>query len=76
MPRSLQIRNVPEDVHTMLKVRAAQAGLSLSDYLLKELQAIARRPTVDELIARIRGREGTPALDSARAVRAERESRR
>jgi plasmid stability protein len=77
MATTLQIRNVPTTLHRTLKVRAAQAGMSLSEYLLQELEVIARRPTIDELIERIRGRGViTRKLDSARAVRAERESRR
>lgn len=77
MAQTLQIRNVPPDVHRTLKVRAAQAGMTLSDYLLRELTAVARRPTLAEIVARIRSRPAArAALDSARAVRAEREARR
>jgi len=52
----IQIRNVPEDVHRTLKVRAAAEGTSLSDYVLRELTRVARAPTPDELDARIRER--------------------
>jgi plasmid stability protein len=54
----IQIRNVPEDVHRMLKARAALAGTSLSDYLLREITRVAEAPTPEELDARIRAREG------------------
>ncbi len=53
----IQIRNVPDDVHRVFKVRAAQAGMSLSDYLRRELIHIAETPTLDELMARIKQRE-------------------
>jgi plasmid stability protein len=77
MAQTLQIRNVPQDVHRTLKVRAAQAGMSLSEYLLREMIAVARRPTLEEIVARIRSRPpARAALDSARAVRAEREAHR
>lgn len=77
MASALQIRNIPTDVHRMLKSRAAQAGMSLSDYVLVELTALARRPTLDELVRRIETRAPvTRKVDSARAVRAEREARR
>jgi plasmid stability protein len=77
MAKTLQIRNVPAEVHRVLKVRAAQAGMSLSEFLLQELAAVARRPTLDELLERIARREPVgKRLDSAQAVRAERESRR
>jgi plasmid stability protein len=50
----LQIRNVPGDVHRTLKIRAAKAGMSLSEYLLKEIERSARRPTVEEWVERVR----------------------
>lgn len=52
----IQIRNVPEDVHRTLKARAAAAGSSLSDYVLREVTRTARSPTPEELDARIRDR--------------------
>jgi hypothetical protein len=56
MTRMIQIRNVPEPVHRTLKSRAAQAGMTLSDYLLVEVQEIADLPTIAELTRRIRQR--------------------
>jgi plasmid stability protein len=71
----VQIRNVPEALHRKLKVRAAEAGQTLSDYLLTELERLAARPTRDEMLARIHSRKRvrlkTPA---AVVIRAERES--
>ena len=77
MSKMVQIRNVPDALHRKLKVRAAHSGQTLSDYLLAEITHIVERPTPEELIARIRSRP-RPAgrIDSARAVRAEREGRR
>jgi len=43
---SIQIRNIPEQLHRQLKVRAAQAGQTLSDYVLDELRVAADRPTM------------------------------
>ncbi len=54
----IQIRNVPDDVHRTLKERAAQEGVSLSDYLLREFTARARIPTPEELEERLRDRRG------------------
>jgi hypothetical protein len=48
MASLIQIRNVPEELHRDLKVRAAQVGMTLSDYLLDELRALAVRPTMHE----------------------------
>jgi plasmid stability protein len=53
----LQIRHVPEDVHRELKVRAAHAGTSLSEYVLAELIRVTSRPTLDELRDRVLARD-------------------
>ena len=52
MSSMIQIRNVPEELHRDLKVRAARTGMTLSDYLLAELRALAVRPTMREWLAR------------------------
>ena len=76
MSKMIQIRNVPDDVHRRLKARAALDGVSLSDYLLREVEQLALRPTVTELWERIHGR-GPVCLEesAADAVRAERDAR-
>ncbi len=56
MGKLVQVRDVPEQVHRTLKARAAQAGISLSDYLRGELALSASRPTPDEVLRRLRGR--------------------
>ena len=72
----IQIRNVPDALHRRLKSRAALAGMSLSEYLLSEIRQVAERPTIDELRARLESRSAiTLSLDSAEAVRAERDGR-
>jgi len=77
MSKMIQIKNVPEGVHRTLKARAAHAGMTLSDYLLKELSDIAARPTLDEVLTRLKTRGPIDRrFDSAAAVRSERESRR
>ena len=45
---TIQVRNVPEDLHHQLKARAAGQGRSLSDYVLDELRVAANRPTMGE----------------------------
>ncbi len=72
----VQVRNVPDQIHRTLKARAAQAGLSLSDYILAELRRVAERPTREELLARLARRQPVHLKESAaRALRRERESR-
>jgi antitoxin FitA len=70
----IQIRNVPEDVHRTLKSRAALQGLSLSDFVLREVTRVARTPTPGELDERIRGRR--PAGVSTEDILAARDSGR
>ncbi len=72
----VQIRNVPSELHRRLKARAALAGMTLSDYLLREIRRVAERPSVEELRARLRERPtARPSVSPARAVRAERDAR-
>lgn len=52
----VQIRDVPDDVHRMLKARAAMSGVSLSEYLRGVLTRAVARPTPAELAARIEAR--------------------
>ena len=75
MSKMVQIRNVPEALHRKLKVRAADAGQTLSDYLLAELERLAARPTRDEMLTRLHGRKRvTLKTPAAVVVREERES--
>lgn len=53
MAKMIQIRNVPDELHRTLKVRAAQAGMTLSDYLLSEIEQIAEKPTLSEMMKRL-----------------------
>jgi hypothetical protein len=74
MSTMIQIRDVPETLHRLLKSRAALAGVSLSGYLLDEMRRIASQPTLAELRARMAQRSSVePAVPPAEAVRAERD---
>lgn len=64
MSSMIQIRNVPEELHRRLKARAAMAGMSLSDYLLKEIREVAERPTREELRARLASRSRVEPTES------------
>ncbi len=77
MSKLIQIKNVPDAVHRTLKSRAAEAGMTLSDYLLKEIEGVASRPTLDEVLASLKARGPIDKpFDSASAVRRERDSRK
>jgi plasmid stability protein len=72
----VQIRNMPSDLHRQLKARAALEGLSLSQYLLREVRKAVERPTLEEIKQRLAGRAPVPPRTApAAAVRAAREGR-
>jgi plasmid stability protein len=76
MTKMIQIRHVPDALHRRLRARAALAGMSLSDYLQLELQAVAERLTPSELRERLASLEPARVRERpASAVRAERDSR-
>jgi plasmid stability protein len=76
MSKMIQLRHVPDDLHRRLKARAALEGLSLSDYLIREIGRVAERPTPAELKSILAQRTRvTPRVPPAKAVRAERERR-
>jgi plasmid stability protein len=53
MTKMIQIRNVPDELHRKLKVRAAQEGMTLSDYLLSEIESVAKKPTMREWLEKV-----------------------
>jgi antitoxin FitA len=75
--RTLHIRHVPEDVHTVLRRRAASAGKSMQEYLLGLLIEQARQPTLPEMLERLGGRSGgrLRLREAAEQIRAERDAR-
>lgn len=73
MSKMIQIRNVPDGTHRALKTRAAQTGMTLSDYLLTEIEQVAGLPSVEELTERIRKRgPARPRQSSAEVIRRQR----
>jgi antitoxin FitA len=72
----VQIRNVPVDFHRRLKARAATEGMSMSDYVLREVGKALDRPTRAEVLERLAARPSRRVKPSAAAlVRAERDGR-
>ena len=70
MPKSIQLRNVPDELHKELKARASLAGMSLAAYLISLLERIVEQPTVEELRTRLAGRKPVrPGFEIAEAVR-------
>jgi plasmid stability protein len=76
MPKMIQLRHVPDELHRKLKARAALEGLSLSDYLIREARRSAEKPTLEEILQRLARRAPiVPSVPPARVIRAERERR-
>jgi len=72
----VQIRSVPIDLHRRLKARAATEGMSMSDFVLREIRKSLDRPTRQEIIERLRNRPARQLRRPAAAViRAERPAR-
>lgn len=76
MTKMIQIRNVPDEVHREITARADKAGMTLSDFLKRELDRIVATPPIEDLLARVRSRQ-RPTLSEtpAEVIRAARDSR-
>jgi len=72
----VQIRNVPAEFHRRLKARAAMEGMSMSDYILREMGKALDRPTRSEVLERLRAGPVRKTRQSAADVlRLERDGR-
>jgi antitoxin FitA len=74
---SVQIKDVPEQTHAVLRQRAAAAHQSLQEYLRARLIEEASEPTLDEVLDRAGGRSGgsVPLKDAVQTLRADRDRR-
>lgn len=68
MSKMVQIRNVPEQVHRTLKARAAREGMSLSDFIKRELEHSVQRPTMQEWLDRVAQNKPIRARQSAAQI--------
>ena len=72
---NVQIRNVSEDLAADRSAQAAARRMSLSEYLLVELQTLAAKPTMDatlnRMAARSRPDSGVSAAEIVREIRGE-----
>jgi plasmid stability protein len=74
MSKMIQIRNVPDEMHKALKTRAASEGMTLSDYIKRELSYVAGKSEIEEIGQRVRAR-GPSGLKTETIVRLIREGR-
>lgn len=76
MAKTIQVRDVPEEIHKTLRIRATAAGKSLSDYVLEELIRVAERPPIADVLRRASERSGGAPLKAiVAAVRSGRDRR-
>jgi antitoxin FitA len=75
MSKMIQIRNVPDEMHRLLKMRAVAEGISLSDLIKRELGISTEKISFEELNERIDARGPNPKVKSENIVRYIRESR-
>ena len=54
MSKMIQIRNVPAALHRRLRIRAATEGVSMSHFVLREIERALERPSRQELLEAIR----------------------
>lgn len=55
---SVQIKDVPEETHSVLRQRAARAHQSLQEYLRSRLIAEAAMPTLEEVLEQAGSQSG------------------
>jgi antitoxin FitA len=74
---SVQIKDVPEHIHAVLRQRAAAAHQSLQEYLRARLIEEASQPTIEEVLDRAGGRSGgdVPLKKAVATLRADRDRR-
>ncbi len=76
MSTMVQVRNVPGELHRRLKARAAIEGMSMSDYVLREIRKALDRPTRQEVLERLARRPARRVRPTpAEIVRSERDAR-
>lgn len=64
MAKTIQVRDVPDDVHRRLTMRASEERCSLSELVRAELVEMARRPTMTQMLDRLAGRPVTELPES------------
>lgn len=74
---TIQVKNVPPELHRELRRRAERGGMTVRDYVLALIERDQRRPTLDEWLEEVTADEavalGEPAAEIVRADREERE---
>lgn len=72
---SIQVRDLPDDLHDALRRRARGEGMTIREYLLGVIERDVALPTKREWLAQVAAQPRTSAVDAAGAVREGREDR-
>jgi plasmid stability protein len=76
MSKMIQIRNVPDDVHRRLRIRAAREGVTLSELLAREARRLSEQPGLEEMRERLLSRRHPRlSVPPAQVIREERDGR-
>lgn len=73
---NIQIKTVPDEIHEMLRKRAAESDMTIRDYLLDLIRRDLARPTREEWFRRIRSRPSEAPVDSLGILAKERRDAR
>lgn len=68
MPRTIQIRDVDDEVYALANHRAGELGLSVPEFLRRETERLAARPSIDEWLERTRRRSGETHRETLEAL--------
>lgn len=68
MSKMIQVRGVPDHLYATLEARAARQGMSLSDFIKKELERTAERPTMREWLEMTRRSKPIASKQSAAQI--------
>jgi hypothetical protein len=68
MPKTVQIRDIDDDSYRALQRRAAAAGITVPEFLRREIARMAARPSLDEWLERTRRRTTTGTAEDTIAA--------
>jgi antitoxin FitA len=68
VPKTIQIRDLDDDVYAALARHAAEAGITVPELLRREAARLAARPSVEQWLARTRRRPSS--ITSAEVIEA------
>jgi len=74
MPKTVQIRNIPDDVYAGLVRRAAETGISVPELLRIEATRLAARPSMEAWLKGL-PRPGSSSISTAEVLEALDETR-